>query len=196
MPAPPPCARGSPRDAAAPAPCPTASGRRPCRSSAPAPRPKCSAPLVLRAEARSARHLLHLLLAVPEHGRPRRRSRCGSCTRRARCRAARAFEIEPDPGAARRDLVAVEQQRPALVGDDDVERAAIPQVGDGDRSAVVAIRRADHLRDVEKASGAVAHPHLLLLIAGQAARRPSPASCARRQITIWLPPAIFEKSYQ
>src|SRR5262245_51173018 len=116
--------------------------------------PEVQRPLVLRAEAGSARDLLHLLLAVPEHGDlgPDR-----AAVRAAAWRAAgtaRPFEIEPDPGAPGRHLVAVEQQRPALVGDDDVEGAAIPEVGDGDRSAVVAIRRADHLGDVEEASRA------------------------------------------
>ena len=182
MPAPRPCARGWPRGAAAPASCRTASARRPCRSSRRLPEAEVQAPLVLRAESRSARDLLHLLLAVPEHGDLRADRAAVACTRSAAASdRQRALELELDPVAARRDLVAIEQQRTALVGDDDVEHAAVRQVGERDRAAVVAIGDADHLRDVEEAAGAVVDPHLLLLIARQAPRRPSPASSARRR---------------
>ena len=126
--------------------------------------------LVLRAEARSARDFLHLLPSVPEH-LDLRADRAPVAARLCRrVVAAAALQIEGDPLAIRRDLVLVEQQRSALVGDDHVERAAAAEVGERDRAAVVAIGDADHLRDVDEAARPVVDPDPLRLVAGQAAR--------------------------
>src|SRR4029453_15174516 len=101
--------------------------------------PEVEAPLVLRAEARAALHLLHLLLAVEVHRRPgadRAAVRAGH--RRLAVRGAAAGQVEGDPVAARRHVVAVENERSALVGDARVEDAAVAEVAHGDRAAVVA----------------------------------------------------------
>ena len=70
---------------------------------------------------------------------PRRRWRCGSCRPAAARRRGIPLEVEGDPVAAGRHVVAVEQQRPALVGDHHVEHAAVAQVGQRHRAAVVPI---------------------------------------------------------
>ena len=58
-------------------------------------------------------------------------------------------QVEGNPVALRRDVVAVEQQRAALVGDDHIEHAAVAEVAERDGAAVVAIGDADHRRDVD-----------------------------------------------
>src|SRR5687768_16620441 len=76
---------------------------------------------------------------------------------------------------ARLDGVAVNEQRSALVRDDDVEDAAIPQIRERDRAPVERIPGADNLGDVGEAAGAIVHPHALPFVAGEAAaahRRP------------------------
>ncbi len=108
--------------------------------------------LILRAEARAARDLLHLLPPVPEDFDLRADRAPVAARLRRRRRPGSRPEIERDPLAVRRDVVPVQQQRSALVGDDDVEHAAAAEVGERDRAAVVAIGRADHLRDVDEAA--------------------------------------------
>src|SRR3954470_11519735 len=63
--------------------------------------------------------------------------------------AAGAYQLESDPvvGAVRK--IAVDESGLVLVGDDDVHRAAIPQVGERHRSSVVKVGRTDLLRDVD-----------------------------------------------
>src|SRR5688572_29830901 len=89
--------------------------------------------------------------------------------------AGTAFELELNPVTARLDGVAVNEQRSALVRDDDVEDAAIPQIRERDGAAVEGIPGADHLGDVGQAPGAIVDPHALPFVAGEAAaahRRP------------------------
>ena len=88
------------------------------------------AALVLRGEAAAAGNFLHLLLAVPEQ-RDLRADRAAV--------AGGAFQFEFDPLIFRRHRVLVDQQRALLVGDHNIEHAAIPQVRQRDGAAVVSI---------------------------------------------------------
>src|SRR5262249_52308449 len=128
--------------------------------------PVVQAPIVLRTEAVPALHLLHLRPAVPLQ----------LDTRADRASIAdRAFEGEFDPVPAWLNGVLIDEQRSALVRDEDVEDAAVGQIGKGDRAAIPRIGDADYLRDVGEPAEAVVQPDALALIAGQAAafhRRP------------------------
>ena len=196
MPVPRSCARGCLRDGPVPAPCPTASARRPSRSSH-ADRGRSAA------AAGSARRIpIRPRLPAAAAGRSRTRVTVAPIALRFVHGVARPigsagpFEIERNPLPIGRHVVPIQQQRPALVGDDDVEGAAIGEIGDRDRAAVVAIGGADHLRDVDEPPRAVADPHPLLLIAGEAARaHRRPVRARPRSRAAW-PPATFEKSYQ
>ena len=64
----------------------------------------------------------------------------------------RALELELDPVPPRRHGVAIDQQRSALVGDDDVEHAAVAEIGQRDGAAVEGVGRADDLRHLGEAS--------------------------------------------
>ena len=108
---------------------------------------------------------------------------------------AATLELELDPVAAGLDRVAVDEQRPALIGHDDVEHAAIAEIGQRDGAAVEGVCRADHLRHVGEPAGAVVHPHPLSLIAGEAAPFIAGQFAASPMIVLW-PPAITPKSYQ
>ena len=139
------------------------------------------APLVLRAEAAAAADFLHLPLAVPVQLDAR-------ADRAAVAR--RALELERDPVAPRLHGVLVDQQRTALVGDDDVEHAAVRQIGERDGAAVVGVGRADDLRHLGEAAGAVVRSRRACagsptgcgpLIAGQLRRVADDARCGRRR---------------
>src|SRR5439155_17982066 len=80
----------------------------------------------------------------------------------------RPFQLELYPLILRYYRVFVNQEWPFLVGDDDVEHAAIPQVGERDSAAVVSIRDADGLGDIDELAILV-KPDAFLLVAGQAA---------------------------
>src|SRR5690606_19210856 len=74
------------------------------------------AALVLGAVAAGAGHFLHLLLTVPVQ--PYLRADGASI-------AGGSFEFEGNPRVLGRDVVLVDQQRPALVGDHHIEHASI-----------------------------------------------------------------------
>ena len=145
------------------------------------PEAEVQPPLVLRAEAGAARDLLHLLPAVPVDASPARRWRCGSCRPPAGASsAASALEVEGDPVRARarprcgRAAAARAGWRPPRRARRGCRGRRAPPTRPSWRSV-----DADHRRHVEEAARAVVHPHLLLLVAGQAARRPWAASSAR-----------------
>ncbi len=77
-------------------------------------------------------------------------------------------QLELDPGVLGRDGVLVDQQRPALVGDEHVEDAAVPEVDQGHGAAVVGVGVADRLGDLGELPRAVVEPDLLLLVAREA----------------------------
>src|ERR1051325_2621742 len=122
--------------------------------------------LVLRTKTAAARNLLHVWPSVPEQ--THLRTDRAAITRRA-------FELETDPLVLRRHVVLVNEQRPSLIRDYDVEHAAIPKIDEGHRTSVKNITRAHGLRDVHKLPRAVVDPDPLLLITRQTAtshRRP------------------------
>src|SRR3984885_13525788 len=116
--------------------------------------------IVLRRKSTAAHHRLHLLLAVPVE-----RDLCAD----GAGVALGALKVELDPGIAGRSSVPVDEERTALVGDDRVERAGVPQVGERNGTAVVTICHADCLSDVDEFAGTVVDPHLFLLVAGETA---------------------------
>ena len=118
------------------------------------------AAVVLGGETVAAGDLLDLFLAVPAHGDLRAD---GAAV------APGALEGELDPLVAGVDGVAVEEQGAALVGDDDIERARIEQVGHDDGAAVKGVGDADGVGDVDELARAVVEPNALLLVAGVAA---------------------------
>ena len=74
-------------------------------------------PVILRGKSAAAGHFLDLLLAIPEQcdlRADRAPVTCGS------------FQFEFDPLIFWRDGVLVKKQRAVLIGDDNVEHAAIP----------------------------------------------------------------------
>ena len=81
------------------------------------------AQIVLCGESCSGGHLLKLLLAVPVEPDFR-----ADGVAVALC----GFEMELNPLLRRIDVVPVDEQRPILIGDDDIERAVIPEIADGD----------------------------------------------------------------
>ena len=105
--------------------------------------------LVLRGETAASGNFLHLLLAVPEQ-------RDLGADRAAV--AGGAFQFKLDPLIFRRHRVLVNQQRPLLVGDHNVEHAAIPQIRQRDRAAIVSVGDADRLGDIDKFAGAIVQP--------------------------------------
>ena len=129
---------------------------------------KMQAPLVLRGEAAASGNFLHLLLAVPEQ-------RDLGADRAAV--AGGPFQLKFDPLIFRRHGVLVDQQRALLIGDHDIEHAAVPQIGKRDRAAVISVADSDRLGHIDKLAGAIVQPNRLCLIARQAAafnRRPVP----------------------
>src|SRR5271154_4299473 len=121
---------------------------------------KMQPPLTLRGKTAATGNFLRLLLAVPEHADLRSDSAAI-----ALC----ALEFKLDPLVFRRDGVLVDQQRPAFIGHDHIEHAAIPQIREGHGAAVVGISHAHGLRDVDELSAAVVQPDVFGLIAAQAA---------------------------
>src|SRR5918993_3903065 len=90
------------------------------------------AALILRAEARAARHFLYLTASVPEDFDLRADPAPIAARRPCGVGAAAALELERDPLAVRRHLVLIQQHRSALVRHDDVERAAVGEIRDRD----------------------------------------------------------------
>src|SRR5512132_1777911 len=83
------------------------------------PETKMQAALVLRTKAAAARNLLHLLMTIPKQ--PHFSADRAAITRTT-------FELETDPLVFRRHVVLVDQHRPSLICDDDVEHAGVPQL--------------------------------------------------------------------
>src|SRR5262249_47160683 len=98
---------------------------------------KMQAPLILCRETDAPRDLLELLPAAPvkRHLRSDRASI-----------AFRPFELKFDPRILRFDRVLVYKQRSILVGDDHVENAPVPKIGEGNSAPVVSLRDANGLR--------------------------------------------------
>src|ERR1700680_13557 len=117
-------------------------------------------PLVLRGETTASRHLLHLLLAIPEQSD-------ASADRTAV--AGGSFQFELDPLVLLRHRVLVDQQWPLLVSDHNVEDTAVPQVGKRDCTAVVSISDSHRLGHIDKFSRAVVHPDSFRLETGKTA---------------------------
>ena len=148
--------------------------------------PEVQPAIVLRRKSAAAGDLLHLLLAVPEQ---RNLGANGAAV--ALC----AFEVEFDPVISGCDGVFVNQQWATLVGDHRIEDAAVPQIGQRDRAAIVGVGHADSLGNIFKFAGAVVDPDFLLLIAREAAAVEGGQFVASLMIVL-LPPATLEKSYQ
>ena len=130
------------------------------------PKSKVKPAIILRREAASARDLLNLLLIVP---------------RQLNLRANRtaiahgSLQVEFNPVISRRYRVFIQEQRPALVGNNYIQNSAIPQVSHRDGTSVIGIRDTDSLRNIDKLAGSIIQPYMLLLIAGKASavhRRP------------------------
>src|ERR1700724_835022 len=106
-------------------------------------------PLILCGKTAASGNLLHLLPPAPE------KSNLGadraSVTRRS-------FQFELDPLVFRSHRVLVYQQRPILVGHDNVENTTIPQIGEGQGTPVVGIRDSDRRGHIDKSAGAVIQP--------------------------------------
>ena len=79
-----------------------------------------------------------------------------------------ALQLKLDPLVLGRHGVLVQQEPSVLVGNDDVERAAIPEIGQGNRATVGGVGDSDRLGHVHKLACAVIEPKLLGLISGQA----------------------------
>ena len=118
------------------------------------------AALILRPKAAATRHLLHLLLPIPEQ--PHLRANGAAV-------ADAAFQVKSDPLMVRRDGILVQQQRPFLIGDHDIQHATIPEIGERHGTAIVRIRDPNRLRHVKELPGAIVEPHAFLLIARQTA---------------------------
>src|SRR5439155_16782615 len=114
--------------------------------------------LVLRGVSVAARHLLQLLLAVPEEAYLRAD---GAAV------ALGPFQFELNPLIVLGDRVLVNKQRPLLIGHDYIQDAAVPQVHHNNRPAVVLIGSADGLGHVNE-SIALVEPNAFLLITRQA----------------------------
>jgi hypothetical protein len=94
------------------------------------PQAEVEPPLILRAEAASARNLLQLLLPVPEY------ADFGAD------RAAVAFvpfQAEFDPVISRIDVVHIQQNGSVLVSDYSIKRTVIIEVGQRHGAAVVTV---------------------------------------------------------
>src|SRR6187549_42701 len=111
--------------------------------------------LVLGAESRSRRYLLGLHVRIPVH--------LHASTDRTAI-AGRSFELELDPVTPWGDVVLIDQQRTALVGNDDVQCAAVAQIRQSDGATIVRVTGADCLRDVGKTPRSVVEPHALPLV--------------------------------
>ena len=108
--------------------------------------------LVLRGEAASSGHPWHLLVAAPEQGdlgADRAAVTGGS------------FQFEFDPFVFGSHRVLVHQQGPILVGHDNVQHSAIPQVRQGDGASVIGVRDSDRRGHIDKSAGAVIEPDAL-----------------------------------
>src|SRR6187401_495070 len=118
------------------------------------------AALVLGAEAAGGEYVLPLRPAVP-----------GDVHTRADGAAVadRALEFEIDPVPPRRHRVAVQERRPGLIRHDDVEDAAVAEIGERHGAAVEAVAGAHALRNVGEPAHAIVHPHPLALVAREAA---------------------------
>src|SRR5205823_2417198 len=94
------------------------------------PQSEMQAALILRPEAAATRDLLHLLLPIPEQ--PHLRANGATV-------ADAAFQFKGDPLVVRRDGILVQQQRPFLVDDHDIQHATIPEIGERHSTAIVRV---------------------------------------------------------
>ena len=78
--------------------------------------------------------------------------------------AALADELELDPMTLRIDFVAIDEQRALLIGDHDVERTAIEEIGERDRSPVVQIVRSDRFGRVDESIVTLIDEHARALV--------------------------------
>src|SRR6185436_10389432 len=85
--------------------------------------------LILRAETGAARDFLKLLPSIPEDLDLRTDGAAIRARAAAGVAAAASFQLKANPVAVTRHGVLVEQQRPALIGDDRIERAAAVEIG-------------------------------------------------------------------
>src|SRR5262245_40362326 len=97
--------------------------------------------LILCSKATAPRHLLHLLLPIPEQ--PHLRAN-GAAIARA------ALQVKSDPSALRRNGVLVQQQRPFLIGHYHIQHATIPQIGERDSATIVRVCDPNHLSYVKE----------------------------------------------
>src|ERR1700678_347338 len=130
---------------------------------------KVQTTILLRCEPAASGDLLHLLLPVPLHRHLR--------SYRAAI-ALRSLQIEANPVVLRRHSIFVEQQPASLIRNDHVERPLIPEVGHGNRPAILCVRYADHLCYVYELASAIIQPYMLLLVARKtAALHSGPVLC-------------------
>ena len=128
--------------------------------------------LILCSEAAAPRHLLHLLLPIPEQ--PHLRAN-GAAVARA------TFQRKSDPSAFRRNGVLVQQQRPFLIGHHHIQHATVPQIGERDSTTIVRVCDPNRLSYVKELPGAIVEPHTFLLIARQTATGHRLASSSHRR---------------
>src|SRR5271163_181370 len=116
--------------------------------------------IILGGKAAASGDLLRLLLSVPEE--------CDLCADCAAI-AGGAFELKFDPLVGGRYRVLVEQERALLIGYDNIEHAAIPEIGESDGASIVSVGDANGLGYVDELSGSIIQPDSLILIARKTA---------------------------
>ena len=128
--------------------------------------------LILGAEAAPTADLLHLPLPVPL-----------DFNAGADCAAIAdgALELECNPVPARADRVRIHEERATLIRDNHVEGAAVRQIRECDRAAVMRVARADVLRDLREPACAVVYPQRVFADTPTGSVPASAASCWRRR---------------
>src|ERR1700733_10409908 len=97
--------------------------------------------IVLSSESASAGDLLYLFLTVPLEYHL-----CANCTTVALC----SFQLEFNPFVFRNDGVLIQEQGAALIGDDHVQNALIPKIGERHGPSVINICYSHRLRHVNE----------------------------------------------
>src|SRR5215813_1878411 len=130
------------------------------------PQAEMQAALILSPKSAATRHLLHLLLPIPEQPHLRTDGTAVANT---------AFQVKGHPFVVRRDGVLLQEQRPFLIDNHHIQHATIPKIGKRDSTTIVRVCDPNSLSDIKKLPSAIVHPHMFLLIARQTAaiqRRP------------------------